>query len=136
MTKTKIFHLCDEAIDKNGQTHVITVVGKLVQTSKPLEIISKMPVEVKPNSFVQGELKFTKKTLHRELSVGLAICHPMDKFDEAEGIRIALGRINRGDDIGTIETRCVTMLTDDLVIAELFGKLYFIKEHIDKYLPN
>lgn len=136
MAKTKIFHLCDEAIDKKGQRHVITVVGKLVQTSKPIEITTKTPVEVKPNSFVQGELKFNKKTLHRELSVGLAICHPMDKFDEAEGVRIGLGRINRGDDIGKVETRSVTMLTDDLVVAELFGKLHYIKTNIDKYLPD
>ena len=136
MAKTKIFHLYDKAFDKDGVGHMVTVVGKLVQSYKPLEVETDMDVEVRPGSIVKGKLKFSKKTLHRELSVGLAICHPTDKFDEAEGVRIALGRINRGDDIGKVETRSVTMLTDDLVMAELFGKLHYIKENIDAYLPD
>ena len=43
--------------------------------------------------------------------------------------------ITVGQDAGTIETNDVTMITEDLIMAELLGKLSYICNNIDSYLP-
>lgn len=132
--KTKIFSLWAEAIDANGEKHIVTVVGKFTQNYVPKQITQEVPVEVKPGTYVNGKLTFNKRTLHRTLTLGVSICHPLDKFDEAFGVELAKARIERGQDAGTIETNDVTMLTEDLIMCEILGKLSFICNHIDDYI--
>ena len=132
--KTKFYHLHADAYDANGEKHVVTVVGKFVQNYLPKTITEEVPVEVKPGSFVKGKLSFNKRTLHRTLTVGVSICHPSDEFDEEFGIELAKARIEKGQDAGTIETNDVTMITEDLIMAELLGKLSYICSNIDSYI--
>ena len=134
MSKIRFYHLYADAYDKDGVKHVVTVVGKFTQNYVPKEITEEVPVEIKPNSFVRGKLTFNKRTLHRVLTVGVSICHPLDEFDEEFGIELAKARIERGEDAGTIETNDVTMLTEDAINAELLTKLVYITSHIDDYL--
>lgn len=133
--KTKFYSLWHEAIDANGEKHYVTVVGKFTQNYIPKPITQEVPVEVKPGTTVNGKLTFNKRTLHRTLTVGVSICHPADEFDEEFGIELAKARIERGQDAGKIETNNVTMITEDLIMAELLGKLSFICNNIDDYLP-
>ncbi len=135
MSKLKYTSLWAVARDANGEKHYVTVVGKFTQNYVPKEITEEVPVEVKPGSFVKGKLTFNKRTLHRTLTVGVSICHPSDEFDEEFGVELAKARIERGEDAGKIETNDVTMLTEDLVAAELLGKLTYICNNIDSYLP-
>lgn len=132
--KTKFFHLFADGVDSKGERHTVTVVGKFEQEyiRRPAEI--PVTVKLKRNRYADGKLSFAEKLLHRTLTIGVAICSPDDEFDEAEGVRIAKRRIERGDGVGKIETNDVTMITDDLIIAELFGKLSYITSHIDKYI--
>ena len=132
--KTKFFHLFADGVDSKGEKHTVTVVGKFEQEyiRRPAEI--PVMVKLKRNRYADGKLSFAEKLLHRTLTIGVAICSPDDEFDEAEGVRIAKRRIERGDGVGKIETNDVTMITDDLIIAELFGKLSYITSHIDKYI--
>lgn len=132
--KTKFFHLFADGVDSKGEKHTVTVVGKFEQEyiRRPAEI--PVTVKLKRNRYADGKLSFAEKLLHRTLTIGVAICSPDDEFDEAEGVRIAKRRIERGDGVGKIETNDVTMITDDLIIAELFGKLSYITSHIDKYI--
>jgi hypothetical protein len=132
--KTKNYSLWAEAIDANGEKHIVTVVGKFTQNYVPKQITQEVPVEVKPGTYVNGKLTFNKRTLHRTLTLGVSICHPLDKFDEAFGVELAKARIERGQDAGTIETNDVTMLTEDLIMCEILGKLSFICNHIDDYI--
>ena len=132
--KTKFYHLYADAYDKDGVKHIVTVVGKFTQNYVPKEVTQEVPVEVKPGSVVNGKLTFNKRTLHRRLTVGVSICHPMDEFNEEFGVELAKARIEKGQDAGTIETNDVTMLTDDLIMAELIGKLSYITANIDNYL--
>ena len=124
--KTKNYSLWAEAIDANGEKHIVTVVGKFTQNYVPKQITQEVPVEVKPGTYVNGKLTFNKRTLHRTLTLGVSICHPLDKFDEAFGVELAKARIERGQDAGTIETNDVTMLTEDLIMCEILGKLSYI----------
>lgn len=133
--KIKFFHLYADAYDKDGEKHVVTVVGKFTQNYVPKEVTEDVPVEVKPGTVVKGKLTFNKRTLHRVLTVGVSICHPLDKFDEEFGVELAKARIEKGEDAGSIETNNVTMLTEDLIMAELLGKLAYITSHVDDYLP-
>lgn len=134
MSKLKFFHLYADAIDKDGEKHTVTVVGKFEQNYIPKEVTQEVPVEVKPGSFVKGKLTFNQRTIHRKLTVGVSICHPLDEFDEEFGIELAKARIERGEDAGSVETNNVTMLTEDLITAELLGKLTYICGHIDDYI--
>ena len=57
-----------------------------------------------------------------------------DEFDEDFGVELAKARIERGQDAGKIETNDVTMITEDLIMAELLGKLSYIVSNIDSYI--
>ena len=133
-TKVKFFDLHAECKDSNGETHVVTVVGKLEQSYVPRVFTEEVPVEISPNQTIKGELSFTRKTIFRKLTVGVSICHPTDEFNEEFGIELAKARIEMGKDSGSVFTTNVTMLTDDLVMAELIGKLSYICKNIDKYI--
>lgn len=132
--KEKFYHLYAPAYDEDGEKHVVTVVGKFTQNYEPKEVAQDVPVEVKPGSFVKGKLTFNKRTLHRKLTIGVSICHPLDEFDEEFGVELAKARIEKGEDAGTIETNDVTMLTEDAITAELLTKLAYITNNIDAYL--
>lgn len=132
--KEKFYHLYADAVDEDGEKHVVTVVGRFRQNYVPKEVTQDVPVEVKPGSVIKGKLTFNKRTLHRELTVGVSICHPLDEFDEEFGIELAKARIEKGEDAGTVETNDVTMLTEDLIMAELLGKLTYIVSNIQNYI--
>ena len=135
--KTKIFNMWQKAIDKNGHKHYVTVVGKFEQTRERELVQEVVPVEVKEGSFVDGVLTYpSNKLLKRTLTLGASICHPSDTFDEETGINIAKARIEKGDNIGTIETKDVTMLTEDAIMAEIYVKLAYICENIDEYISK
>ena len=135
MSKIKYYDLYSQCVDKNGETHYVTVVGKFEQKYFPKEITQEVPIEVKPGSFVRGKLTFNNRTLLRKLTVGVSICHPLDKFNADFGVELAKARIERGQDAGSIQTNNVTMLTEDAIMAELLTKLTFITQNIDDYLP-
>ena len=134
--KTRFFHLYGNAEGADGKNHVVTVVGKLEQGKKTVEFTENVPIEVKENSYVNGELKYSRRIMSRKLTIGASICHPLDRFDLEKGIEIAKARIEKGDDLGVLETSSVTMLTDDAIMAELLVKLQYMINNIDEYLPE
>lgn len=136
MSRIKYFHLYGNATAEDGKNHVVTIVGKLVQSKKMTEFSETVPVEFRPGAFLDGELKFKRNIFNRKLTLGMSICHPLDAFDIEKGVEVAKGRIERGESLGSLETSSVTMLTDDAVMAELLVKLNYVTEHIDDYLPE
>ena len=135
MSKVKYYHAWAKATSSNGDEHYVTVVGKFEQSRKEEIVQDVVPVETKPNTIVDGILTYGVKNLNRKLTLGVSICHPLDKFDEEVGINIAKGRIARGQDLGQLETSNVTMLTEDAIMAEILVKLNHIVENIDDFLP-
>ena len=136
MSRIKYFHLYGNATAEDGKNHVVTIVGKLVQSKKMTEFSETVPVEFRPGAFLDGELKFKRNIFNRKLTLGMSICHPLDTFDIEKGVEVAKARIERGESLGSLETSSVTMLTDDAVMAELLVKLNYVTEHIDDYLPE
>ena len=132
--KTKWYHVYGRTTASDGKERVVTVVGKFEQSRKPQEFTENVEVETLKGGFVQGELKYKLKTLKRKLTLGLSICHPLDKFDEEVGVEIAKSRINKGINLGSIETSDVTMLTEDAIFAEMVTKLNHIVENVDEYV--
>lgn len=135
MAREKFFSAWAKAISSNGDEHYVTVVGKFEQSRKEKIVQDVVPVETKPNTIVDGILTYGVKNLNRKLTLGVSICHPSDTFNEEIGINIAKGRINRGQNLGQIETSNVTMLTEDAIMAEILVKLNHICQNIDTYLP-
>ena len=136
MSKVKYYHAWAKATSNNGDEHYVTVVGKFEQSRKEKIVQDVVPVETKPNTIVDGILTYGVKNLNRKLTLGVSICHPLDKFDEEVGINIAKGRIARGQDLGQLETSNVTMLTEDAIMAEILVKLNHIVESIDEYISE
>ena len=135
MAKEKFYHAWAKATSSNGDEHYVTVVGKFEQSRKEKIVQDVVPVETKPNTIVDGILTYGVKNLNRKLTLGVSICHPSDTFNEEIGINIAKGRINRGQDLGQIETSNITMLTEDAIMAEILVKLNHICQNIDDFLP-
>lgn len=135
MAKEKFYHAWAKATSSNGDEHYVTVVGKFEQSRKEKIVQDVVPVETKPNTIVDGILTYGVKNLNRKLTLGVSICHPSDTFNEEIGINIAKRRINRGQDLGQIETSNITMLTEDAIMAEILVKLNHICQNIDTYLP-
>lgn len=136
MSRVKYYHAWAKATSSNGDEHYVTVVGKFEQSRKEEIVQDVVPVETKPNTIVDGILTYGVKNLNRKLTLGVSICHPLDKFDEEVGINIAKGRIARGQDLGQLETSNVTMLTEDAIMAEILVKLNHIVERIDEYISE
>jgi len=136
MSKVKYYHAWAKATSINGDEHYVTVVGKFEQSRKEEIVQDVVPVETKPNTIVDGILTYGVKNLNRKLTLGVSICHPSDTFNEEIGINIAKGRINRGQDLGQIETSNVTMLTEDAIMAEILVKLNHICQNIDGYISE
>lgn len=133
--RVKYYHVYGQTTGSDGKRHVVTIVGKFEQTREDVGVTEIVDVETKPTNFVKGELTYNVKMLKRKLTLGLSICHPSDTFDEEVGVEIAKSRIKRGDDLGSIETTNVTMLTEDAIMAELVVKLNHVLETIDEFLP-
>ena len=134
--KTKYFHVYGKTTASDGRERVVTIVGKFEQSRKPKEITETVAVETLKGGYAQGELKYKVKTLNRKLTLGLSICHPLDDFDEEIGVEIAKKRIESRQDVGSIETSSVTMLTEDAIIAELLTKLNWIIANIEDYISE
>lgn len=131
MSRVKYYHAWAKATSINGDEHYVTVVGKFEQSRKEEIVQDVVPVETKPNTIVDGILTYGVKNLNRKLTLGVSICHPSDTFNEEIGINIAKGRINRGQDLGQLETSNVTMLTEDAIMGEILVKLNHICQNID-----
>jgi hypothetical protein len=123
------------AVAADGKNHVVTVVGKLENRRKRKEFKEPFPVDLENGSVVDGQLVYSRKLFNRKLTLGMSICHPLDRFDEEKGVEVAKSRINNGYVLGELETSDVSMLTEDAVMAELLVKLQHITENIDEYLP-
>lgn len=136
MAKEKFYHAWAKATSSNGDEHYVTVVGKFEQSRKEKIVQDVVPVETKPNTIVDGILTYGVKNLNRKLTLGVSICHPSDTFNEEIGINIAKRRINRGQDLGQIETSNITMLTEDAIMAEILVKLNHICQNIDEYISE
>jgi hypothetical protein len=136
MSRVKFYHVYGKTKTDDGREHVVTVVGKFEQERKWTEISEEVDVETIPNTFVKGDLTYKVKQLNRKLTLGVSICHPLDDFDEEVGVEIAKKRIENRQDVGSIETSSVTMLTEDAIMAELVTKLNYILEHLEDYISE
>lgn len=129
----KIYSMYGTAVDKNGQSHVVTVVGEYT-TKKEVELkTSDVNVEVTEDKFVQGIMTLPRKQMIRTLRYAYAICNPEDEFNEQEGVRLATKRI-KNNPLGELTTKYVTSLCKDQIELILFGELKYIIENIDKFI--
>lgn len=121
--------------DKSGDSHVVTVVGEFSQ-KRLNQYIEKDCTVMDNHRTLPATLLYSKKLMTRSLTMGMSICHPTDDFDEEIGITVARRRIKDGNDIGTLYTHDVTMLTKDQIMSHIQCKLDYICEHIDEYMER
>ena len=130
--KEKFYHISGKAVDSNGLTHYVTVVGKRIRETE--HSFEETPVYNDSGS-EQGVLMFKVKNKIRKFTMAYAICHPDDEFNEEIGIRLAKRRIET-DPIGTVESYNVTMLNDDQNEMMVLTELAHIIKNIDKYITK
>lgn len=134
--KTRFYHLTSKCKDSRGKTHYVTVVGKFEQDRNPKRIEEDVVVNSKKDIPINGKLIYYDKRLLRRLTIGHSICHPTDEFDETIGISVAKGKIKDGRDLGILETNSANMLTKDMIMLELLGKLTYITDNIDNFITE
>ena len=129
----KIYSMYGTAVDKDGQKHVVTIVGEYT-TKKEVEFNSTdVDVQVSEDKFVQGIITVPRKQMVRTLRYAYSICNPEDEFNEEVGISIATRRI-KDNPLGELKTKYVTSLCKDQIEIILFGELKYIMENIDKFI--
>ena len=130
--KEKFYNVSGKAVDANGETHYVTVVGKLEKFVE--HYVDETPVHNDSGS-VYGVLLTNEKRKVRQMTLGYAICHPDDEFDEEFGIRLATKRIETSP-VGTLISNNVTMLNDDQNEMLILTELCHIIKNIDKYISK
>lgn len=129
--KQELFSAHGAAIDKNGDVHVVTVVGVL-ETWRERVVNNDVVKYVNLNGNErEGVLLTSNKVLKKKLTMSFSICHPMDEFDENVGIGIAKRRIKEGRTLGTLETTCLTMLHENSIEAILKAELKTLIDNIE-----
>lgn len=83
-----------------------------------------------------GTLTWKEPFMNHSLTLAKAICHPHDEFNEEMGIKLAMKRIKKGDDIGKLSTEDYTMLTPDHCQMIVDHKADYIASNIEHYLPK
>ncbi len=71
-------------------------------------------------------------TIGYALGIGVAICNPVDTFDEKVGVLKALGRAYKQEP--TIFTQYSSQLGDSIINAVLQQEIEYIKQHPEKYI--
>lgn len=127
--KNKVFHIYGTAVDKDGEEHVVTMVGELTKTKEKA-------LEESENHGDSITLK-CKTRWTRTLKYGFSICHTSDlnDFNEELGVQIGLRRA-RTSPLGELTTTRVTTLCDEQVKMILLGELQYVVKNIDKYIKK
>lgn len=135
--KQKFFHMYGKAVDKNGEQHIITIVGKLTQETVNMTESEDVTVLINNKKESNGLLIYDVPSKVRKLKYAFSICHPHDieNFDIEKGVEIAKKRIEK-QPLGELETKLKTTLCDDQVKLILFGELNYIINHIDKFIEH
>lgn len=137
MAKEKFYSLYGKAVDKDGQTHYVTVVGKMTQTKETETIPQEMKLrDVETNKNCDALVFINVKKKVRTFTMARAICDPRDTFNFEVGVELAKRRIERGETIGTQYSEDVTMLNDDQCNMLVFTEVNHIINHIDDYVSK
>lgn len=131
--KNKIYSKSCVAVDKNGQEHVVTIVGLFEQKKERTHEVVRTELIDEKGKASNCELIVEKSSIKRVLSLGWSICHPSDENIDIVGVAIAKSRAKRHP-IGKVESYNVTMLNDDACEALVDNELKHYVAKIDKYI--
>lgn len=130
MMKDKILKMISLAIDKDGNSHMVTLVGRYRKVKEYQSKETKIPQQ---NGLTKTVIEPIKK-IKREFAMAYAICHPEDEFDANIGELVALRRIGDGKTIGTLVSYDVTMLNDKQCELLMTYEMARITENINNYI--
>lgn len=106
--------LKDKFVDYTGKEHQFVIAGV------------KIPLKETPG------VEYNKELVNYALGIGVAICNPIDTFDEKIGTLKALGRAYKY--VPTIYTQFSGQLGDNIIKAILQQEIEYIQNHPEKYI--
>lgn len=130
--RTRYYTLFGEALDKEGGSHIVTVVGEYTQFKED----STEEVDIFDDDGVKWVATRPVKKQKRVLRLAYSICHPDDNFSKEEGIKIAKRRLKEGKTIGELLTYDFTMLNPDQCEMMVLNEVGHIIKHIDTYIER
>lgn len=140
--KPKFYSMYGTAVSKDGEEHIVTIVGRFTQEKETI-VVSENANDVLKLVGVDelAQLKddailsvpMTRKV--RTLTYAYSICHSDDIFDEEVGVNIAKRRI-KSNPLGELKTEMVTSLTKDQINGILFWELNYIIKNIDEFIEK
>ena len=117
----------DKIIDFAGKEHWFVIASSKQtiksETKDPAEVVIYQEYEEEYAGFVGAGL-----------SIGIAICNPLDEFDEATGIRVAQGRANNSNPV--LFANFPSQISDSLVEAYLLQEAEYIKANPHKFIAG
>lgn len=75
-------------------------------------------------------------SVYRMVTVGIAVCNPIDKYDIETGKRIARHKAENIEDLPRIYTTSKGIITNELVLAFLKQQIRFFKENPGTYIAG
>ena len=106
--------LKDKFVDYAGKEHQFVIAGVKIPLKTNLDCINRI------------------ETVSYALGIGVAICNPIDTFDEKVGALKALGRAYKQEP--TIFTQYSSQLGDNVINAILQQEIEYIQQHPEKYI--
>lgn len=129
--KQEFFNVNGVAHDKNGQRHVITVVGMLETWRERIVVDENVKYLTVNGKEKEGILLKSEKLMKKKLTMSFSVCHPLDEFKERVGIGIAKRRIKEGRTLGSVESTCLTMLHENSIKALLKAELQTLIDEME-----
>lgn len=148
--KSKEQYLCSEFVDFEGKTHkfVIAAYSEVLPTYS-YEIDSEreedLPVVYDVSGYIEGEWEEALGNVVKRLSIGVAICHPDDEYNEELGKKKALKaaklstKVLYSSKLGLINTTMVTaLLKQEAEFLKNNPELYIrgYRDKHNKFLAN
>ena len=126
----KIYTMTAPSIDKDGHTHMITLVGRY----RKIREVHYVETNIKQQNGLTKKILEPEKMIKREFAMGYSICHPEDEYDKTLGESIGLRRIDRGETIGTLASYDVTMLNPNQCSEIINYEMLRIVDNIDDFI--
>ena len=126
-------YIIDSFVDFAGKEHKIVACAL---SQSPESDSHKLKVGWIDDNEVLDTNDCLNQEIYRMVTIGVAVCNPVDKFDEEAGKRIAYNKAANMDNLPRIYAPSKGIITKELVEAFLNQQVKFYKENPEELIPG
>jgi hypothetical protein len=126
-------YLSDSFVDFAGKEHKIVACAL---SQSPESDSHKLKVGWIDDNNVLDTNDCLDQEVYRMVTIGVAVCNPVDKFDEEAGKRIAYNKAANMDNLPRLYAPSKGLITKELVETFLNQQVKFLKENPELLIPG